>query len=75
VPLPAEVLLLSQYFYPPSPTERCLAISVGLLVRHRKAEPLLCADHVIDILGRVVDIDLHPLDLAVEVVAARPVVL
>src|SRR5262245_3408439 len=45
-----------------------------LLPHHREAKPLLGADHVVDVLGRCVDVDLHPVDGAAELVAARPVV-
>src|SRR5262245_52995477 len=44
------------------------------LPRHRELESLLGADHVVDVLGRSVDVDLHPVDLAAELVAARTVV-
>src|SRR5262245_52078551 len=33
-----------------------------LLPHHREAKPLLGADHVVDVLGRCVDVDLHPVD-------------
>src|SRR5262245_17506084 len=37
-----------------------------LLPRHRDAEALLRADQVVEVLGRLVDVDLHPVDAAGE---------
>src|SRR5258705_6481925 len=45
-----------------------------LLPRHRELESFLGAKHVIDILGCGIDVDLHPLHVAVELVVARAVV-
>src|SRR5215813_4026086 len=46
-----------------------------LLSRHRDHKPLFNAKHVVDVLGGFVDIDLHPINLSVEFVAASRVVL
>jgi hypothetical protein len=46
----------------------------SLLPRHCDHESLFCADHVVDVLGCGVDIDLYPFDFAVELVAAWAVV-
>src|SRR5262245_17651184 len=54
---------------------RAIAVNrFSSLPRHRELESLLGADHVVDVLGRSVDVDLHPVDLAAELVAARTVV-
>src|SRR5215510_3816878 len=54
---------------------RAIAVNrFSSLPRHRELESLLGADHVVDVLGRGIDIDLHPVDLAVELVTARTVV-
>src|SRR5215813_4346771 len=46
-----------------------------LLSRHRDHKPLFNAKHVVDVLGGFVDIDLHPINLSVEFVAASRVVI
>src|SRR5262245_715144 len=58
----------------PSPRRQKPCSSRALLTRHRELESLLGADHVVDVLGRSVDVDLHPVYLAAELLAARTVV-
>jgi hypothetical protein len=41
-----------------------------LLARQRQLEPLLRAEHVVGVLRRGIDVDLHPLDRAAERVPA-----
>src|SRR5262245_617703 len=48
--------------------------SMRLLPRHRELEALLGADQVVDVLSRGVNVDLHPFDLAVELVPTRAIV-
>jgi hypothetical protein len=47
----------------------------ALLPHHRDAQPLFRRDQVVDVLRRLVDVDLHPPNAAVELASARFIVV
>src|SRR6185436_1665438 len=71
--VPLLLVFLRAVMLPLLPKVRIQKCS-DLLPCHRQLEPLLRTNQVIDIRGRGVDIDLHPLHLTVEHVVARSVV-
>ena len=44
------------------------------LPRHRDHEAFFGTDFVVDVLGSSIDIDLHPVDFAVELIAIRTII-